>query len=125
MDIDMRGTGLAAVLLLLVACGEKRVETPEDLQKSFEATKNAIVNSNTPPEVKAMVDLAANALKNNDEVAAVGALQALRETPNLTVDQRGAVQDMMAKAQGELAQRAARGDQQAIAALKMLRMNPR
>src|SRR4051794_27183821 len=108
MDINILKVGLVLALVLLAACGEKRVETPEDLQKSFEATKNSIVNSNTPPEVKVMVDAAANALKNNDQVAAVGALQVLRQTPNLTVDQRGAVQDMMAKAQGELAQRAAR-----------------
>lgn len=127
MDIDMTrfALGLGITLLILTACGEKPVETKEDLQKAMEASKNAIVTPNTPPAVTMMLDTAVTAIKNDDQIAAVGALQALRQSQDLNIDQRGAVQDMMAKAQSELAYRAARGDQQAIAALKMLQINPR
>jgi hypothetical protein len=120
----MKHFPLLLLAVLLAACGTKKVETAEDLQKTFEA-KAAGASQGATPEVSAMLNSAVTAIKADDQVAAVAALQTLRSTPDLSIDQRGAVQDMMAKAQGRLAQRAAEGDQQAIAALRMLQMNPR
>jgi hypothetical protein len=118
----LRPISAFALALLLVACGQKQAQSSKDEVVDAKAPAAA---QGQPSEVNFLFTQAAESLKKKDEVAAIASLQSLRATPNLTVDQFTAVQDMMAKAQVRLAQRAAAGDQQAQAALKMLQMNPR
>jgi hypothetical protein len=123
----MRATNsiLASIALVLFAgCGEKKVETPEQLKEVFEK-KTSESPQGQPPEIQAMVNQAAESLKKKDEAAAVATLQAVRSAPNLSVDQALAVQDMMVQAQKRLAERAAAGDPQAQAAMEMLKYKHR
>jgi len=109
----------------LSGCGHKGSST-ESLQATVEkSTAHGGPLSGAKPEVKAVVDQAVVALKNDDQAGAVLSLRSLRDSGELTADQAMSVQDMMAKAQGILAERAARGDQSAIAALQMISINPR
>jgi hypothetical protein len=114
--------GFVAAALLL-GCGRKEAKTPEDLKQAFENPKQGAL-ANATPEVKMWVDQAVSALKADDQAAAAVSLKSLRGSGQLTADQAIAVQDMMAKTQQALAERAARGDQAAITALNMLTMNP-
>src|SRR5204863_7768699 len=102
----------------------QKVETPEQIKEVFEK-KTSEAPQGQPPEIQAMVSQAAESLKKKDEAAAVATLQALRSTPNLSVDQALAVQDMMVQAQKRLAERAAAGDPQAQAAMEMLKYKHR
>lgn len=107
--------------LLLAGCGEKKVETPQELQEAFKAQAVATPTN----EVQVLVNSAVTALEKKDSAAAVMTLETLRNTPNLTVDQYMAVQDMIAKAQRDLAARAAAGDPQAKAAMEALKYKHR
>jgi len=120
-----KGIIAGAAVAALVACGEKPATSGQDLEKVFADKKAAAAASPAQEHLQGMVNQAATALKNNDDIAAVAALQNLRQSPELSVDQYTTVQDLMAKAQKQLVDRAARGDAQAIAALEMMKMNPR
>jgi hypothetical protein len=123
----MKISTLVALLavIFVAACGRKQAKTAEDLQQAFQnPAGGGGPLSGAKPEVKAWVDQAVTALKADDQVTAVMSLRSLRSSPELTADQSLAVGDMMAKAQAVLAERAAKGDQQAIAALNMLMANP-
>ena len=111
-------------LTFLVACAEKKVETPEELQEAF-ASKTAEAPQGQPPEIQAMVSQAVQSLQKKDDVAAVATLQTLRAVPDLSVDQALAIQDMMVEAQKRLVNRAAQGDPQAQAALEMMKYKHR
>lgn len=113
------------ILAVFTGCGRKQAKTAEDLQQAFEKnTGNGGALSAAKPEVKVLVDQAVTAIKADDQATAVVSLRSLRSSGQLTVDQAAAVEDMMIKARGSLVERANRGDQQAIAALQMLNMNP-
>ena len=120
----------AAIVLVLglslcAGCGRKTAKTPEDLKAAFEKpTTSGGALSGAKPEVKAWVDQAVTAMKNDDQATAVMSLRSLRSSGQLSADQSLVVEDMMAKARGALVERAARGDAQAQAALQMLTMNP-
>lgn len=114
---------LCVGLACAVACGRKKVETPEQLQAAFQPPPNNPVLTQAKPQVKVWVDQAVTAMKSDDQATAVMTLRSLRGSGELTPDQAMAVSDMMAKQQEILAERAARGDQKAIAALNMLMMN--
>lgn len=116
---------LCAALACVTACGHKKVETAEDLQAAFQTSANNPALTQVKPEVKVWADQAVAAIKADDQATAVVSLRSLRSSGQLTVDQASAVEDMMIKARGALVQRAERGDQQAVAALQMLNMNPR
>jgi hypothetical protein len=112
-------------VVFIGACARKQAKTAEDLQQAFQnPTAAGGALSAVKPEVKVWVDQAVTALKADDQVTAVMSLRSLRSNGDLTSDQSLVVGDMMARAQGILAERAARGDQQAIAALNMLMANP-
>jgi hypothetical protein len=120
--INLRQIPVLIVAVLLVACGQKQTETSVDEGAD---TKTSASSQGQPAEVQLLMSQAAESLKKKDEVAAVASLQSLRATPNLSVDQYMAVQDMMAKAQVKLAERAAAGDPQAKAALEMMKYSHR
>jgi hypothetical protein len=115
---------LALVAVLFAACGEKKVQTPEELKEAFEK-KSPEAPQGQPPEIQTMVSQAADMLKKKDDAAAVATLQTLQSAPNLSVDQALAVQDMIVEAQKRLVERAAAGDPQAKAALEMLKYKHR
>ncbi|MGZ5529836.1 MAG: hypothetical protein ACXWJB_14255 [Limisphaerales bacterium] len=108
---------------LLIGCGRKEAKSPDDLKQAFESPKDSAL-ATAKPEVKMWVDQAVTALKADDQASAAMSLKSLRGSGQLSAEQAMAVQDMMAKTQQALVERAARGDQQAIAALNMLTMNP-
>jgi len=121
-------TLLAAILLgvlpIVPGCSSK-VETNE-LQTSFEkASKESGEKGEPQQKPDASVQTALNdvvqSIKKDDLPAAVEPLYVLRAQPNLTVDQRIAVQDMMGKVQTRLAERADKGDKAAQAALQRYR----
>ena len=113
-------------LTLLSGCSRKQVETPEDLKAAFDKPAGGgVALKSAPPEIQAMVGQAVTAIEKKDEVTAVMALRDLRASPQLSDAQVMAVEDMMKKAYENLAARADRGDQQAIAQLQILRMNRR
>jgi len=114
----------ALALSLLAGCAEKKVETAEELKEVFEK-KTSEAPQGASAEVQAMVNQAAESLKKKDEVAAVATLQTIRATPDLTIDQALAVQDMIVQAQKRLAERAAAGDPQAQAAMEMMKYKHR
>jgi hypothetical protein len=115
---------LCAGLACATACGRKKVESAADLQAVFAPANNPAL-AQSKPEIKAWIDQAVTSLKADDQVGAVMSLRSLRSSGQLTADQTLAIEDMMVRAQQTLAERAARGDQQAINALNMLMMNPR
>jgi hypothetical protein len=120
-----RAIAISAGFLLLVGCGgHKEAKTTEDLKAAFEKPAGGPALNSAPPEVKAWVDQAVTAMKNDDQATAVMSLRSLRSSGQLTADQTLTVEDMMNKARGALVQRAARGDQQAQMALQMLNQNP-
>jgi hypothetical protein len=111
---------------ILAGCGEKQVSSPQELKEAFAKPAALADGKTTSPEVKNLVDQAVNALQKKDEVTAVMSLETLRSNPSqLTADQLVAVQDMMAKAQSRLAERAAAGDPQARAALEAMKFKHR
>ena len=110
---------------LLAGCGEKTVETPEQLQEVFAAPPPSGVTNAQAEQVNMLVGQAVTALQKKDEVSAVVALQTLRDTPDLTVDQYMAVQEMMSNAQQSIAARAAAGDPAALAAMEALKYKHR
>jgi hypothetical protein len=110
-------------MVFLVACsGGKKGQTTEAATET-PATAST-TGASAAPEVDFMIKTADMALKQKNEIEAVATLQTLRAEPTLNVDQKLAVQEMMARAQANLAARAAAGDQQAQAALRMMQMNP-
>lgn len=111
--------------MALSGCGEKTVETPEELQEVFAAPPASGATNAQTEQVQMLVGQAVTALQKKDEVSAVVALQTLRDTPDLSVDQYMAVQEMMSKAQQSIATRAAAGDPAAIAALEALKYKHR
>ncbi len=111
-------------VLLLTACGRKEAVTPEDFQAAFKKTDAESLKAATP-EVKGLVDQAVTAMQKDDQMTAMVSLRSLRTTGQMTPEQALAVEDMMIKAQNVLHERAAKGDQQAIAALEALKMNMR
>lgn len=121
-------TGFAIAVALcaaaLAGCGEKTVETPAQLEAVF-APSTLTASTNQPEQVQMMVKQVVTALEKKDEATAVMSLEALRNTPDLTVDQVLAVQNMIAQAQKNLAARAAAGDPQAIAAMEALKYKHR
>jgi len=111
--------------ILLTGCARKKVETAKDLQEVFEKPGGGVLLKTAPPEVQSMVGQAVTAMEKHDEMTAVMALRDLRASPQLNDAQVLAVEDLMKKAYENLAARADHGDQQAIATIQMLRMNPR
>ena len=113
-----RALGLA----VLPGCKDKA-----DVSDSVSKLEGAFAKppADAPPaeqqQIKDAVDAALKAAKNNDPEAAGVSLQVLRATPNLSAEQRIAVQDAMGDLQSKLAARAEQGDQQAIKAMNALR----
>jgi hypothetical protein len=114
---------IVAALVFVAGCGRKTVETPKDLQAVFDAKASAAATKSAPPEVQVMVNQAVTALEKQDEATAVMSLREVRGNPALNEAQVLAVEEMMKKAYLTLGERAARGDQAAIAQLEMLKMN--
>jgi hypothetical protein len=114
---------VVATAVFISGCGRKAVETPKDLQAVFDAKSNTAATKSAPPEVQAMVNQAVVALEKQDEATAVMNLREVRGNPSLNEAQVLAVEEMLKKAYLTLGERAARGDQAAIAQLEMLKMN--
>lgn len=116
------GTAVVAAVFAS-GCGRKAVETPKDLQAVFDAKSSAAATKSAPPEVQVMVNQAVTALEKQDEATAVMNLREVRSSPSLNEAQALAVEEMIKKAYLTLGERAARGDQAAIAQLEMLKLN--
>jgi hypothetical protein len=122
MKIRVFAIGLASILV--AGCGRKQAQTAEELQAAFQTPANNAALSQAKPEVKAWVDQAVTAMKNDDQATAVMSLRSLRSSGQLTVEQSHVVEGLMNKARGDLIARAMKGDQQAAAAVQMLNQNP-
>jgi len=99
---------LGAVLLVLSACG-KKVDVPrqaDELEKAFQASQSS-----------EYVNLAIAAVRTNNYVAGVVALQNVRRIPGMSPDQLMAVQRTLEAITADLVARADRGDPNAQAAL--------
>ena len=97
-----------AVLIALSACGKKvdvKLQAGE-LEKAFQASQ--------PSEY---VNLAVSAVRTNDYVVSVVALQNARRMPGMTSDQLMAVQRTLEAITADLVARADKGDANARAAL--------
>lgn len=119
-------------LSLAASCGRKDeekvvVQTPQEFKAAFTKKPKGEPGSvqSAAPEVQAMADQAAEAMEKNDELTAMMSLRAMRSSGKITSDQAMAVEGMMIRAQQVLADKAAKGDAQAVAALQALRMNMR
>lgn len=117
-------TILLAGVLCVAACSRKVASSPDDLQAAFKKTDAESLKAATP-EVQGLVDQTVAALQKDDQMTAVISLRSLRASGDITTEQTLAVENMMIKAQKVLYERAAKGDQQAIAALEALKMNVR
>jgi len=118
---------LAHILLfavLLAGCGKPAGTNTAEFEKAFHLGKG---DKGAPenPAVKSACDEAVAALKGNDLPRAMSSLVILRYTPDLTVDQEIAVQNLLGGVQVKLAEKAERGDKAAIEAVANMRMNTR
>ena len=115
-----------AAALLIGCSSQKKVETAQDLKDVFEKPGGGGVPlKSAPPELQGAVTTVVNAMEKQDDLTAVMTLRDLRSAPQLNDAQVLAAEDLMKKIYTNLGERAAKGDQQAIATLQALNMNRR
>ncbi len=104
--------GGIAVSLALAGCGRKGSTSAAVRTKAFVSAS---------PEIKAIWEAAVSGLKTNDYVGSQLALFDLRTQTNLTTEQMTLVEDTLKAASGRMFDAAARGDTNALEAMKALR----
>lgn len=109
------------VVLSFVGCGDP---AEQDYKRSSDTPADAanhLTEAFANSKARKQAAIASQSLKNGEYKKAVAAIQLLKTTPGMTLDQGIAIRDFLNNLSRELRERAEDGDSKAKAALHMLR----